>query len=68
MAKDTKINGCVELDIPWHMVNEKLSHDLGFAGRDIYDLIVEVDSDKGRVPHKLADRDLAPEDLVLDQA
>ena len=36
-----------ELDLPWHMVIDQVSHELGFgfAGRDMYDIIVEAELD-----------------------
>jgi len=59
------MNGYVELDLPWHMIIESVSHELGFAGRDVYDLIIEAEKDTGYVQ---VERDLTPHDLLLEQA
>jgi hypothetical protein len=67
MAKNTKMNGHTELDLPWHMVIDMVSHELGFAGRDIYDLVIEAEIDRLRGLRLLAEHDHALDDLTLDQ-
>jgi hypothetical protein len=45
------------------MVIDQVSHELGFAGCDIYDIIVEADVTEDHSEH-----DLSPEDVLVEQA
>ena len=64
MATNTKMTA---LDLPWHMVIDMVSHELGFAGRDVYDIIIEAEKAEGHAPRPHTERDHTPEDLMLDQ-
>ena len=63
MATNPEVNHQTNLDLPWHMIIDHVSHELGFAGRDVYDIIHHVEHQELLA----ANRDLAPDHLQVEQ-